>query len=683
MKKIIRSLTFALMISLLTATAVFALFTNGDFETGDFTGWTKSAFINQEFDDPPGAGGTDLSAIVGGPAAAPLSLSDPNTAGNLKYPAAGHYSARVNSELSNNDGGYGRNASTISQTVSAVLDPSDSQVHVRFNYAAVMAQPNDDQHEEDELPYFRIMAVNTSNGNDVLFDFYSFVGEPGRNWLDGAAFEDEGERWQYIDWTSVDLASSEAHPVEAGDIIILEITASGCSQGGHPGYIYIDEITDLPDGSPTGLSIQAAGPANANAGSTVTYTYTFSNDTGNPLDLTIVSSPPTHVTFTTLSDTVHCSGTAPVTCNFNGIATGSSGSVTITGDIALAAAGTTLVHDNYTISATGFPAVSGPPMITTVLPAGSATLTLAASGAATVKPGDQYTYTLNYTTDMAVSDAQASLTLPVHTTFASSDESCTVAGGVVTCDLGALSAGDGSFDVIVLLDKLKKAGLTLTLPATSYSISATDAATVNGSATVTADVLSPFADVPIGYWALDHIQSIWAAGVTNGCAQAPLRYCPNSFVTRADAAVLIERGMGNFAPTPNPTGMFADVPYPGQPAYYTPFIEEFYNDGITRGCSSPPLKYCPQDFATRGEAAVFIERAIGNFSPSPSTTGMFADVPYPGLEAFTPFIEELYNDGITIGCSQVPVLLYCPQSNITRNDIAVFIQRAFNLPMPS
>ncbi len=681
MKKIIRSLTFALMISSLTATAVFALFTNGGFETGDFTGWTKSAFINQEFDDPPGAGGTDLSAIVGGPAAAPLSLSDPNTAGSLKYPAAGHYSARVNSELSNNDGGYGRNANTISQTVSAVLDPSDSQVHVRFNYAAVMAQPNDDQHEEDELPYFRIRAVNTSNGNDVLFDFYSFVGEPGRNWLDGAAFEDDGERWQYIDWTSVDLASSAAHPVEAGDTIILEITASGCSQGGHPGYIYIDEITDLPDGSPTGLSIQAAGPATATAGSTITYTYTFNNDTGNPLDLTIVSSPPTHVTFTTLSDAVHCSGTAPVTCNFNGIATGSSGSFTITGDIDLAAAGTTLVHDSYTISATGFPAVSGTPMITNVLPAGSASFTLAASGAATLKPGDQYTYTLNYTTDMAVSNAQVSLTLPGHTTFVSSDKNCTVAGGVATCDLGALSAGSGSFNFTVLVDRLKKVSLPLTLDTGSYSIGAPDAATINGSATVTADVLTPFADVPEGHWALDFIQSLWAAGITSGCSESPLMYCPENYTNRGEAAVMIERGMGNFSPSPSPAGMFADVPYPGLEGF-TPFIEEAYNDGITSGCSLSPLMFCPQSFITRGQAAVMIQRGIGNFSPSPSPTGMFADVPYPGLEGFTPFIEESYNDGITSGCSFSP-LMFCPQINVLRTEMAVFIQRAFNLPMPS
>ena len=79
--------------------------------------------------------------------------------------------------------------------------------------------------------------------------------------------------------------------------------------------------------------------------------------------------------------------------------------------------------------------------------------------------------------------------------------------------------------------------------------------------------------------------------------------------------------------------------------------------------------------------AVFIERAIGNFSPAPSPTGMFSDLPYPGMESFTPFIEEFYNDGITVGCIQSP-LMYCPQNYVTRGEMAVFIVRAFGIPLP-
>ena len=125
--------------------------------------------------------------------------------------------------------------------------------------------------------------------------------------------------------------------------------------------------------------------------------------------------------------------------------------------------------------------------------------------------------------------------------------------------------------------------------------------------------------------------------------------------------------------------MFTDLPYPGLEPF-TPFIEQFYNEGITVGCLQSPLKYCPQNYVTRGEMAVFIERAIGHPSPTPSPTGMFNDLPYPGLETFTPFIEQFYNDGITVGCNQSP-LMYCPQNYVTRGEMAVFIVRAFGIPV--
>jgi hypothetical protein len=122
------------------------------------------------------------------------------------------------------------------------------------------------------------------------------------------------------------------------------------------------------------------------------------------------------------------------------------------------------------------------------------------------------------------------------------------------------------------------------------------------------------------------------------------------------------------------------VPYPGL-EHLTPFIEEFYNDGITTGCAQNPLRYCPADKVTRAEMATFIERALGNFQPNPDPRGMFADVPYPGLEHLTPFIEQFYNDGITIGCAQNP-LRYCPVDKVTRAEMAVFIVRAFDIPLP-
>ncbi|HUE98851.1 MAG TPA: PQQ-dependent sugar dehydrogenase [Anaerolineales bacterium] len=185
-----------------------------------------------------------------------------------------------------------------------------------------------------------------------------------------------------------------------------------------------------------------------------------------------------------------------------------------------------------------------------------------------------------------------------------------------------------------------------------------------------------FADVPVDHIFHRYIEGFYNAGITAGCSVSPASYCPASPVTRGEMAVFIERAMGNFSPAPSPSGMFTDLPA-SHP--FTPFIEELYNDGITAGCSTSPLMYCPNSPVTRGQMAVFIERALGNFSPTPSPSDMFADV--SPTDPFKPFIEELYNNGITAGCSTNP-LNYCPEAFVTRGEMAVFLTRAFNIPLP-
>ena len=185
-----------------------------------------------------------------------------------------------------------------------------------------------------------------------------------------------------------------------------------------------------------------------------------------------------------------------------------------------------------------------------------------------------------------------------------------------------------------------------------------------------------FADVPVTHIFYRYIEGFYNAGITAGCSISPRMYCPDSSVTRGEMAVFIERALGNFSPAPSPNGMFTDISS-GNP--FKPFIEELYNDGITSGCTMSPLQYCPSLPVTRGQMAVFIERALGNFSPNPSPSGMFSDL--SPADPFTPFIEQLYNDGITSGCSASP-LMYCPQAFVTRGEMAVFLDRAFGIPLP-
>jgi hypothetical protein len=188
------------------------------------------------------------------------------------------------------------------------------------------------------------------------------------------------------------------------------------------------------------------------------------------------------------------------------------------------------------------------------------------------------------------------------------------------------------------------------------------------------DIAQPlFTDIPPGFWAAEHIYKIYYAGITSGCSQNPLMYCPEDPVTRAQMAVFLVRGIhgSDFIPPPA-SGIFGDVPVDHWAADW---IEQFYNDGITSGCRQSPPLYCPENLVTRAEMAVFLLRSKhGSDYTPPAATGIFDDVPVDYWAA--DWIEQFYNDGITSGCSQNP-LLYCPDSSVTRAQMAAFIARTF------
>ena len=66
-------------------------------------------------------------------------------------------------------------------------------------------------------------------------------------------------------------------------------------------------------------------------------------------------------------------------------------------------------------------------------------------------------------------------------------------------------------------------------------------------------------------------------------------------------------------------------------------------------------------------------------SPTPPPSTRFVDVPVDHWAAA--WIEQLAADGIAEGCSASPPM-YCPESPVTRAQMAVFLVRTFNLPIP-
>jgi predicted extracellular nuclease len=221
-------------------------------------------------------------------------------------------------------------------------------------------------------------------------------------------------------------------------------------------------------------------------------------------------------------------------------------------------------------------------------------------------------------------------------------------------------------------------------------ISAADVAAIDivdvtvGDSTPAAFTIYTFADTLPTAWYWKWVEGFYAKGITTGCALNPFRYCPERPVTRAEMAVFILRAKNadvpGYAPSPIATDIFSDVPVTNK-QWMQPWIEEFYEQGITSGCvAAPNLQFCPERQVTRAEMAVFILRAKygASYTPPPAT-GIFSDVPVAGKEWMQPWIEQLYHDEITSGCSTDPKN-YCPEQPVTRAQMAVFIDRAFGFP---
>jgi len=96
-----------------------------------------------------------------------------------------------------------------------------------------------------------------------------------------------------------------------------------------------------------------------------------------------------------------------------------------------------------------------------------------------------------------------------------------------------------------------------------------------------------------------------------------------------------------------------------------------FERGIASGCSADPPLFCPNDPVTRGQMATFLDRAL--------------DLPSTPVDYFTDdngsthevAINRVREAGIAFGCTATT---YCPNSPVTREQMASFLDRAFDPP---
>ena len=158
-------------------------------------------------------------------------------------------------------------------------------------------------------------------------------------------------------------------------------------------------------------------------------------------------------------------------------------------------------------------------------------------------------------------------------------------------------------------------------------------------------------------------------GILDGTECASGRICPNEPIERWTMAVWLGRTLSGGEPPEISTTRFADV---DPDAWWAAHVEQFAELGVTRGCATEPLRYCPHKSVTRGQMATFLVRAFDLSDADPAgftdTTG----------HLFQAQIDALAAARITAGCATDP-LRYCPDRPVTRGQMATFIARATGL----
>ncbi len=207
-----------------------------------------------------------------------------------------------------------------------------------------------------------------------------------------------------------------------------------------------------------------------------------------------------------------------------------------------------------------------------------------------------------------------------------------------------------------------------------------------------------FGDVPPGHWAYPFVEAVLHNGTTSGCTAVD--YCPDATISRWQMAVFLAKtlfggappptgtvdGLGDYDCSPGGASLFLDVPPDDGGCASIHYIAAA---GITAGCGVG--SYCPSAELNRWQMAVFLAKALaaggpipttgtvpglGDFACSPGGQSVFADVAPddPGCA----HVHDMAVRQVTVGCGGSS---YCPQDPLARDQMAVFMTKAFDLKL--
>ncbi len=189
--------------------------------------------------------------------------------------------------------------------------------------------------------------------------------------------------------------------------------------------------------------------------------------------------------------------------------------------------------------------------------------------------------------------------------------------------------------------------------------------------------------------------SVYGTDLNGDGDTTDLVYCPTQPVNRAQMAIFISRAVlgtdppavgsgpaGSWDCTDNAPNHFTDVP---DTVFYCPHAHWMWANNVTGGCTM--TQYCPLQTVTRSQMAIFISRAVlgtdppavgsgpaGSWDCTDNAPNHFTDV--PDTVFYCPHAHWMWANNVTGGCTATT---YCPLNLVSRDQMAIFIQRAFAL----
>ena len=184
------------------------------------------------------------------------------------------------------------------------------------------------------------------------------------------------------------------------------------------------------------------------------------------------------------------------------------------------------------------------------------------------------------------------------------------------------------------------------------------AAAAEGAAVQAAATGDAFTDVSGVHEA--NIAALAELDVFDGTECGEDLFCPRDPAARWAVAVWIVRVIDGPVPPAVSESRFADV---DDDEWWMPYVERLADLGVTAGCRTNPLRFCPSGTVTRAEMASFLVRAFD--LPEAGPAG-FVDTAGSAHEAT---IDTIYAARVTAGCDATP-LRYCPNRPVSRAEMA-------------